>query len=433
MSTKMPIYLTAASASDIWGQGALLSFQQNAVTVHAAADNQLALVQQAARKLDTQGIRNVELAGDNWNLETAWAFYQGLRAPKRAFSFTATVLSADAQHMLAKRIEASDWVCQMVNMSAEDLTPEQLALCSAEFIQSQAADPAHVRVNILTGEALLEQGWVGTYTVGRGSNRQPAMLQLDYNPTGDENAAVFACVVGKGITFDSGGYSIKQSSFMDSMKADMGGAAVAAGAVGFAIAQGLNKRIKLILCCAENMISSNAFKLGDIITYKNGKTVEVMNTDAEGRLVLADGLLYANSFKPQLIIDCATLTGAAKMALGNDYHALFSFDEALAARALQAAKDENEGLWQLPLAEFHRTMLPSNFADLSNIASGQYSPGATTAAAFLSHFVDNYQQGWLHFDCSGAYRKTPSEKWAVGATGMGVKTVAQVLLNEATR
>ncbi len=138
------------------------------------------------------------------------------------------------------------------------------------------------------------------------------MLQLDYNPTGDENAPVFACLVGKGITFDSGGYSLKPSNMMSAMKADMGGSGMITGALGLAIMRGFNKRVKLILCCAENMVSGRALKLGDIITYKNGKTVEIMNTDAEGRLVLADGLIYASEQKPQLIIDCATLTGAAK-------------------------------------------------------------------------------------------------------------------------
>ncbi len=148
------------------------------------------------------------------------------------------------------------------------------------------------------------------------------------------------------------------------------------------MARGLNKRIKLVLCCAENMISGRALKLGDIIKYKNGKTVEVLNTDAEGRLVLADGLMYANSQHPTLIIDCATLTGSAKMALGNDYHALLSFDQDLSRRALAAASQEGEGMWPLPLAEIHRNMLPSNFADLANISNGDFMPGASTAAAF---------------------------------------------------
>ncbi len=168
---------------------------------------------------------------------------------------------------------------------------------------------------ITKGEDLREQNYMGIHTVGRGSERPPVLLALDYNPTGDKEAPVFACLVGKGITFDTGGYSLKQSAFMDSMKSDMGGAATITGALAFAITRGLNKRVKLYLCCADNMVSGNAFKLGDIIRYRNGKNVEVMNTDAEGRLVLADGLIDASAQKPELIIDMATLTGAAKTAL----------------------------------------------------------------------------------------------------------------------
>ena len=139
----------------------------------------------------------------------------------------------------------------------------------------------------------------------------------------------------------------------------------------------------------DNLISGNAFKLGDIITYRNGKKVEVMNTDAEGRLVLADGLIDASAQKPEMIIDAATLTGAAKTALGNDYHALFSFDDALAGRLLASAAQENEPFWRLPLAEFHRSQLPSNFAELNNTGSAAYPAGASTAAGFLSHFVSD--------------------------------------------
>ncbi|CZF77269.1 Peptidase B [Grimontia celer] len=429
MTDKMRITLSHEAATEAWGANALVSFNQEGAVVHASGEDKLTPVQQAARKLDMQGIRKVSLAGDSWDLETAWAFYQGLRGPKPGFAFDAELEDAD-QKVLNDRMVATDWVRQIINETAEEVGPQQLAVRAGEFIKSQAPNPEHVSYKIVSGADLLEQGWVGTHTVGRGSARKPAMLQLDYNPTGDKDAEVFACIIGKGITFDSGGYSIKQSAFMDSMKADMGGAAMATGGLGLAVAQGLNKRVKLILCCAENMISSNAYKLGDIITYKNGVTVEVLNSDAEGRLVMADGLLYANKFSPALTIDCATLTGAAKAALGNDYHALFSFDQALSQRCLSAAEAENEGMWQLPLAEFHRQMLPSNFADLANVGGGQYSPGASTAAAFLSYFVDNYKEGWVHLDCSGTYRKTPSDKWSVGATGMGVKTLARILMNE---
>ncbi len=170
-----------------------------------------------------------------------------------------------------------------------------------------------VSYRITKGEDLREQNYAGIYTVGRGSDRAPVLLALDYNPTGNPDAPVMACLVGKGITFDSGGYSLKQSAFMDSMKSDMGGAATLTGALALAAARGLKERVKLYLCCADNMVSGNAFKLGDIIRYRNGKTVEIMNTDAEGRLVLADGLIDASEQNAPLIIDAATLTGAAKL------------------------------------------------------------------------------------------------------------------------
>jgi len=428
MSTQMPVFLSRQAAAPHWGEKALLSFGETGATIHVTEQTQ-DNIQRAGRKLDGQGIKSVFLQGEGWDVETIWAFYQGFRNPKNTHNVEWSALADAEQHELNARIKAGDWVRDVINKSAEEVAPRQLATMAGEFIKSLA--PEHVKFRVVKDKDLLSEGWAGTYAVGRGSERTSAMLQLDYNPTGDENAPVFACLVGKGITFDSGGYSLKPSGFMDAMKSDMGGSGTITGGFGLAILRGLNKRVKLILCCAENMVSGRALKLGDIITYKNGKTVEIMNTDAEGRLVLADGLLYASEQNPELIIDCATLTGAAKNALGNDYHALLSFDNQLAQQAISAANSESEGLWQLPLADFHRNMLPSNFADMSNIGSGQYSPGASTAAAFLSYFVDDYQKGWLHFDCAGTYRKAASDKWSAGATGMGVRTLARLLVDQA--
>ncbi|MBY8120209.1 aminopeptidase PepB [Vibrio fluvialis] len=429
MSTQMSVFISQDSAQPQWGEKALISFSEQGAMIHLEQSHDLGAIQRAARKLDNQGLRSLLLDGEGWTLEAIWAFYQGYRDPKKLNTLEWKALDQAQQDELEARIKATDWTRDIINKSAEEVAPRQLATMAAEFIKSLA--PEHVSYRIVKDKDLLTEGWEGIFAVGRGSERTSAMLQLDYNPTGDENAPVYACLVGKGITFDSGGYSLKPSNFMAAMKADMGGSGMITGALGLAIMRGLKKRVKLILCCAENMVSGRALKLGDVITYKNGKTVEIMNTDAEGRLVLADGLIYASEQNPELIIDCATLTGAAKNALGNDFHALLSFDDALSHDAMTAAKEEYEGLWPLPLVDFHREMLPSSFADLSNISSGDYSPGASTAAAFLSYFVNNYKKGWLHFDCAGTYRKSPSDKWAAGATGMGVKTVARILMDQA--
>ncbi|MGF1725086.1 aminopeptidase PepB [Photobacterium nomapromontoriensis] len=425
MSAKMIVSLSREAASEKWGANALVTFQAEGAVIHLTDENVLAAIQRAGRKLDSQGIKQVQLIGDSWDLEATWAFIQGHRNAKPGNTVAWPTLPELDEVELQARLMATNWVRDIINQSAEVVRPSQLAARAGEFIKSLA--PESVTYKIVKGNDLLDEGWNGIYTVGRGSERSPAMLRLDFNPTGNPDAPVHTCLVGKGITFDSGGYSLKPSAGMTAMKADMGGSAMVTGALALAIARGTNKRIKLILCCAENMVSGRAFKLGDIITYKNGKTVEILNTDAEGRLVLADGLIYASAQHPELIIDCATLTGSAKNALGNDYHALFSFDHMLAQKALMAANEEHEGLWPLPLAQDHRTMMPSSFADLANISQGDFTPGASTAAAFLSYFVEDYQSGWMHIDASGTYRKSASDKWAAGATGMGVRTLANIL------
>ncbi|CPR17889.1 aminopeptidase PepB [Brenneria goodwinii] len=427
-SEAMLVSLSNQPADARWGEKAPLSANDQGFTIHLNGTSPLATIQRAARKIDGQGIKHVELSGEGWDLESSWAFWQGFRGPKGKQTVEWAELNDADKKELDDRLKIVDWVRDTINLPAEDLGPEQLATRAIDLLCDVAGDAISYRIT--KGDDLREQNYTGIHTVGRGSDRSPVLLALDYNPTGSPDAPVFACLVGKGITFDTGGYSLKPSSFMDSMKSDMGGAATVTGALALAIARGLKQRVKMYLCCADNMVSGNAFKLGDIIRYRNGKSVEVMNTDAEGRLVLADGLIDACEQNPQLIVDCATLTGAAKTALGNDYHALFSFDDELVDALQQSARQESEPFWRLPLEEFHRSHLPSNFADLNNIAGAAHSAGASTAAAFLSHFVKNYQQGWLHIDCSATYRKGAVEQWATGATGVGVRTLANLLLSK---
>ncbi|MEC8417434.1 MAG: aminopeptidase PepB [Pseudomonadota bacterium] len=420
---EFTVSLSTSSAQAAWGENAKLSFNETGAVIHLPDDSQNArLIQQAARKLDGLNLPGVTLVGD-WQKEQQWAF---------ALSFTkarnpASIEWADNgdKAALEQEYAALLFTRQLVNETPEDLSPETLAQRAAEWLKSLGGD--NVTYNMTVGEALKEEGWIGIYNVGRGSERPPAMLVLDYNPTGNNDAPVDAVLVGKGITFDSGGYSIKSSEGMLDMKCDMGGAATVTGALGLAITQGIQKRIQLILCCAENLISGHAYKLGDVLTYKNGVTVEVVNTDAEGRLVLADGLMLATDTGAPLIIDAATLTGAAVVALGSDYHGVFSLDDNAREQMLAAAKAENERFWPLPLESFHADRCPSAFADTANSRpmKGGGGGGASNAAGFLSRFVKH--EGWVHLDLAAAYHGGATAEMPVGATAKGIRSIARML------
>lgn len=427
-STKsIQLYLSNQVAPNL-NINSLFSYEQNQITIHYKEKNKLTDIQKAARRLESEKYPAIELCGDAWELESCWAFWLGFRSPKNHdhSKIKWATLNTDDQTELNRRFEIIDWVRNIINLPADVITPKKLAQKSSDLIQSQSKN---VRVKLISGKALKEQGLIGTYTVGKGSENEPAFAEIDFNPTQDPNEPILVSLVGKGITFDSGGYSLKPTSVMETMRSDMGGAALLAGTLAYAIAKGLTHRVKLYLCCAENMVSNNAFRLGDIIHYPNQVSVEVTNTDAEGRLVLADGLIKASQDKPKYIIDCATLTGAAKMAVGNDYHSLFSFDNNMIAQFNKSAEQMQEPFWRLPLAEFHRSEIPSAFADLNNVGLAN-TAGASTAAAFLSYFIENYESNWLHIDCSATFRKSPNPNWAAGATGIGVLTLAHFLLNQ---
>ena len=427
MSDKFIVRISEQAPTAPWSADALLSFDQLGAIVHLQQNETLKLVQKAARSLSQQGVKQVVLQGDTWCTESQWAFYQGFVTAKQldGVEFVDNEQSDLAE--LAALKNAATWTRQMINGTAEDVYPESLASKAAEFIQSLA--PEHVSYNIIKGNALLEQQWIGIHEVGRGSERPPVLLELDYNPTGDEDAPVSAALVGKGITFDSGGYSIKPSEGMLSMKCDMGGAATVTAGLAIAIQRGIDKRIKLFLCCAENLISGHAYKLGDILTYKNGTTVEIVNTDAEGRLVLADGLMAAGETGAPLIIDAATLTGAALVAVGQEYNALFGLDKALVSEVQQFAEEEFEAAWPLPLEKWHQNNCPSPYADTANSRAqkgGGYG-GASNAAGFLSRFVPNEGQGWVHIDLAASFQNSADSLWSAGATTLGMRTVARTL------
>ena len=260
--------------------------------------------------------------------------------------------------------------------------------------------------------------------VGSGSKNPPRLIHLTYKP---ENPVCRVALVGKGITFDSGGLDIKPSSFMRTMKGDKTGACNVLGVMRGAASLGLNVEVHGILSCAENMPSGTACRPDDIITARNGKTIEIDNTDAEGRLVLADALCVASELKPDVIIDMATLTGACMVALGKYRAGLFSNDEGLAAKILEASDLSGEPLWRLPLEDEHISeTLKSPCADLVN--SGERYGGAIFAALFLKEFVGE-GIAWAHMDIAGP-DSTDKEYgvYSKGMTAFGVRTCLEYLL-----
>jgi len=432
MSQPFLVNLSDQKAHPIWGENALLSFDQQQATIHIDYINDvLSQVQSAARKLDNMSLTNIKLTGEQWNSDLCWAFCQGFYSAKTGANVEFPELDDEAISALRSKKLINEWVRKTINLGPTLLTPEVLCEKARLLLEQVCADTVALKYKLICGEELNADGYVGIYEVGKGSANMPCMLQLDYNPSGDANAPVDFALVGKGITFDSGGYSLKPSASMAAMKSDMGGAATVTGALALAAANGLQKRVKLYLCCAENMVSDKAFKLGDVINYKNGVSVEVLNTDAEGRLVLADGLIAAQEDGAKLIIDAATLTGAAKVAVGRDYNCILSMDDEFTESALEAAKDSNEKLWRLPLAPFHLQQISSAFADIANIHSGGESmAGASTAAAFLAKFVVKPEQNWLHFDLSGSYQLAANGLWSVGGKGHGIETISSLLLKD---
>jgi PepB aminopeptidase len=427
-SASVSITLTTSNNAQGWQQDKTLQITHDNIAIYLPQDaaHRLRKIQMAARKIEKLDIAHASLQGDGWDEASQWAFALGFSCVNKLenISFCGEPALIERLH---NKLAVYAWSRDLTNQTPAELYPLKLAQLTSDYIKNLA--PNHVSTRLIQGEELKAQQWMGIYNVGKGSVNEPCLLELDFNPSADESAAVTACLVGKGITFDSGGYSLKSNVGMFDMKCDMGGAAVVAGALALAIKQGLNQRVKLYLCCAENMISSNAYKLGDIITYKNGVTCEVANTDAEGRLVLADGLMAASETGAPMIIDAATLTGAAVMATGGDYSALFALDHSVAAKAQASAKTTGEALWQFPLESWHQDKCPSAFADTANsrTAKGGGAGGASNAAGFLSRFVDNDGAGWLHFDLAGAYNGGESSLWAAGATGLGIATIADLI------
>jgi len=346
-------------------------------------------------------------------------------APKPAPLKKVTVCCADADQAGAKSgVQQGQALAagvtlarELANRPGNHCTPTVLAQEARQIGRSFR----HVKVDVLDKPAIEKIGMGSFLSVARGSAQPPKFIVLRYE--GGPRGQAPVVLVGKGITFDTGGISIKPAAEMDEMKFDMGGAASVLGT--FRALAELKPKVNVIglVPACENMPSGTATKPGDVVTSLSGQTIEVLNTDAEGRLILCDALTYAERFKPAVVVDIATLTGACVIALGGVHSGLFTSDDELAAALLKAGADAQDTAWRMPLDDEYGDALKSNFADLGNV--GGRAGGAITAAVFLSKFTKAYR--WAHLDIAGTAWKSGAAK---GGTGRPVALLTQFVLSQ---
>ncbi len=315
--------------------------------------------------------------------------------------------------------EAINLTRDLVNLPPQQIYPESVA----ERAQAVASDLG-LSCTVLGQEELEAEKMGSMLAVAQGSDRTPKLVSIEYRGAGDDAPAL--AIVGKGVTFDSGGLSIKPSDSMIAMKSDMAGAATAMAAVVAAASMNIPVNVTAWLGLVENMISGRSFRPGDVISSRRGITIEVQNTDAEGRLVLADALAYAADHGATELIDLATLTGACVVALGEEITGMFSGNDPLAAEIQSAAQETGELVWPMPMHDHFDALLKSDVADCRNI--GPRWGGAVTAACFLRKFIDDTP--WVHLDIAGPSWADSSAGWRdSGGTGAMVRTLVQLLRN----
>lgn len=321
-----------------------------------------------------------------------------------------------------KVIDAQSFARDLVNLRSNDIYPETLANKAKEELSKYGVD-----VKIYEEDQIREMGLTAFLQVAKGSDNKPRFIVMEYlKANDDQKPLVF---VGKGLTYDSGGYSIKSSDGMKEMNSDMGGSATVIGALKAIASNNLKVNVVGIVAACENSISGRAYKPGDVIKARNGMTIEVDNTDAEGRITLADAVNYGvTEYKPQMIIDLATLTGAVLVALGETYTGAITNNQEAMDEVLKAAKETDEKIWQLPNDNFLRKYNNSEVADIKN--SGGRLAGSITAGQFVGAFIEDYP--WVHLDIAGtAYLSKAQGPYQEGATGVQVKTLYQLAKNKA--
>jgi len=311
---------------------------------------------------------------------------------------------------------------------ARDLANEPGNVCTPEYLGDQAKGLKHakLKVTVMDKAAIEKAGFTGLLAVNQGSAKEPRFIVLDYQ--GGKKGEAPLALVGKGLTFDAGGISIKPPQAMDEMKFDMCGAAAVLGAFRSIVELNLSINVLGVIASTENLLGSAAYKPGDIIKSYKGVTIEVLNTDAEGRIILADALAYAAEKKPAVIIDLATLTGACVIALGSQATGLMGSDEPLQKSLEKSGEATGDRVWRLPMYEEYQEQIKSSIADIKNI--GGREAGTITAACFLSRFVDDFP--WAHLDIAGtAWNMKGTDISAKGATGAGVRLLVDFLSRRA--
>ncbi len=317
--------------------------------------------------------------------------------------------------------EGVDWARHLIQSPANVLGPRELADAAVERL----GQDSHVSVEVWTESRIRAERLGALLAVGAGSAQPTRLVRATYDPAPGE-ALTHLVVVGKGVTFDSGGLALKPLEAMATQKTDMTGAAVVLGATSVASRLGLRVRITALAPLAENAVGGSSMRPGDVIVARDGSRIEVLNTDAEGRLLLADALSLAAELAPDVIVDVATLTGAQKVALGDEVGALFASDDAVAQMVERASQRSGEPLWRLPLVDAYRGRLHSDVADVANVESGPgRSAGAVVAALFLERFV--HGQPWAHLDIAGPARSTSARHYVPrGGTAFGMRTLIEL-------
>jgi len=352
------------------------------------------------------------------NLAMAWglASYRFDRYKKNdAAQPTLAIANEDLYQQAQQYVQAISLVRDMINMPAGDMMPQHMA----QTVESLAQEFGGTFSQIVDQE-LVEKNYPMIHAVGRASDNRPRLLELNWGDTKHPKVTL----VGKGVCFDSGGLDLKPSNAMRNMKKDMGGAAHVLGVAHLIMSHKLPIQLRVLIPAVENAVSANAFRPGDVLNTRKGLSIEIDNTDAEGRLVLCDALADACEKEPELIIDFATLTGACRVALGTELPGYFSTHDDVAQALFDAGNQSQDPVWRLPLHQAYKDMLNSDVADMANGAPSPFG-GAITAALYLQAFV-NADIPWVHFDVM-AWNNRPLPGRPVGGEAMGVRAAFEML------